>query len=117
MGCFVVVVALGGAVAVAADKEEPTCLAETRRICPLVPTGLVQACLQGHRSELSPECRKHLGEVNDTMNRLERDGRSDTQRFCPGPQTAAGQRAACLSEHVDELSPRCREAYDAASHK
>ena len=78
MGWVVMAVAVGGGVGMAADKEAPPCLAETQRICPKVPTGLVQACLQGHRGQLSPECRKHLGEVNDSIDRLDRDCRSDT---------------------------------------
>ena len=114
---MVVVAIVGGAVAVAAEDDAPICLAETQRLCPLVPVGLVQACLQAHRSELSAECRKRVGQVNADIDRLNRDCRSDANRLCPGPQTSAGQRAACLAEHRDELSPTCRKAFDAVSTK
>lgn len=115
-GCLVVFVAmLGGTVALAAEGDDPICLAETQRLCPLVPVGLVQPCLQAHVSELSAECRKRVGGINDEIDRLDRDCRSDTERLCSEPQTAAGQRVACLAKHRDALSPACQKTLDAAS--
>jgi hypothetical protein len=116
-GTFVLLLALGAAVAVADEKDEPACLRETRTICPLVPTGLVQACLQGHVDQLSSSCRKHLSEVNDAIDRLGDSCGADADRFCPEQQTEAGQRAECLVKHRDELSPRCRKTFDAVTPK
>jgi len=116
VGCFGVFVALlGGTVAVAADRDEPICLAETQRLCAFVPVGLVQPCLEAHMSELSAQCRKRVGGINDEINRLDRDCQSDTERLCSQPQTAAGQRVACLAKHRDALSPACQKTLDAAS--
>ena len=114
---WIVVGMLCGSVSFAAEGEQPVCLKEIERLCPIVPLGLQQACLQAHSSELSAECRKHVSQVNDDIDRLGRDCGSDVDRFCTTPQTAAGQRAACLMEHRDALSPACRKALDAVSVK
>ena len=107
----------GGGVSFAADGERPVCLKEIERLCPIVPTGLQQACLQAHVGQLSSECRKHLSQVNDDIDRLGRDCGADVDRFCTQPQTAAGQRANCLLAHRENLSARCQKALDAVSVK
>ncbi len=113
----ILAVVLGAVTARGADDDKPACLAETQRLCPLVPVGLVQACLQAHQSELSPECRKHLSRVNDEIDRMSRDCSGDLARFCTEPQTRAGQRAECLTRHRDDLSQKCRDTLDAMSAK
>jgi len=114
-GGLVGFVAILVASAALAGDGKPACLAETQRWCPMVPVGLVQACLQAHQRELSAECRKRLGQVNQNIDRLGRDCQSDVNRFCTQPQTAAGQRVVCLEAHREQLSPGCRKALDATS--
>jgi hypothetical protein len=94
------------------EVEKPPCLKETQTLCPLVPVGLVQACLQAHVSELSETCRKRVPEMNDDIGRLDRACGSDVARFCTEPQTAAGQRVDCLFKHREQLSHRCQDVFD-----
>jgi hypothetical protein len=107
----------GGTIAWAGDEPEPPCLAETQRLCPLVPVGLVQGCLQGHESELSARCRTHVSSIHTDIDALDQDCSADVARLCPTPQTAAGQRVACLVEHRDALSPRCSKVIEDQSAK
>jgi hypothetical protein len=114
---ILVAMSCGSVASFAADAEEIPCLKEVQRLCPIVPVGLEQACLQAHANELSAECRKRVSQVNADIDRLGRDCGSDADRLCTQPQTAGGQRAACLLEHRDALSPACRKALDAVSVK
>ncbi len=107
-----VVLACGMRAASADELTEPPCLKETQTLCPLVPVGLVQACLQGHDSELSEGCRKHVGQMQNDIDRFDRNCSEDVARFCTQPQTAAGQRVACLLQHRDALSRRCQDVFD-----
>ena len=111
-GLGVAIVLACGAPALADELEKPPCLQETQTLCPLVPVGLVQACLQAHDSQLSDGCRKHVGEMNDVVGRFDRNCTDDVARFCPQPQTAAGQRVECLLQHRDALSRRCQNVFD-----
>jgi hypothetical protein len=106
-----------GTMAWGGDEPEPPCLAETQRLCPLVPVGLVQGCLQGHESDLSARCRAHVTSIHTDVDALDRDCSADVARLCPTQQTAAGQRVACLVAHRTTLSPQCSKVLEAQSAK
>jgi hypothetical protein len=113
VGCAVTLAfACGAPSAIADDDEKPPCLAETQRFCRIMPVLLVQTCLQGHASELSERCRKHVSETNDEIARVDGSCGSDLARFCSGPQTYAGQRVECLYAHRDALSRPCQDVFD-----
>jgi hypothetical protein len=107
-----IVVCLGGAAAVAAAEGEPRCLADVKKFCKLVPRGLLQGCLEGHSTELSPSCRKHIGDFNHDTDALGAACRSDVARHCAGLPPAADTPESCLVAHRDALSAKCRETLE-----
>jgi hypothetical protein len=114
-----IVVCVGSTLPAHADDKPPPCLGDVKRLCGLVPPAgpFVQECLEARSSQLSPECRKHVGELTRDTMALVSACQWDLVRFCPGAQNVAGGRASCLVGHRDDLSSRCREQLDAESSK
>jgi hypothetical protein len=57
IGVAMLVVGMGGA----AFAQEKPCLADAARLCPEYQPGMEQiACLQQHKTELSPGCKKKV---------------------------------------------------------
>ena len=117
-GWMVGALGLLGSVAIAAENEPP-CLAEIQRLCGMIPgTGAyAQNCLGMHTSELSPRCRKHLGDLTDTSVTVRSSCAADLSRYCADTPHAAGEDARCLLGHRDALSQACRKTVDDISAK
>jgi hypothetical protein len=69
--------------------------------------------------DLSPECRKHVGQTFDTSDKIKTACGDDIDRYCDEGYRAygGGQRVACLVKNRDSVSARCRKALDDAAPK
>ena len=110
---------LGATPAAHAAEGDPPCLADTERWCAFVPgTGsYIQGCLERYWDELSPECRKHVGETTRDGVRILDACESDVDRLCADAYLVGGERVACLVKNRDRLSSRCRETLDDVAPK
>ena len=101
--------------------DDPPCLKDTQRWCAQVPGagGWIQGCLEQHRDDLSPECRKHVGQTFETGDKIKTACDDDIERYCDEGYRAygGGQRVACLVKNRDSVSARCRKALDDAVPK
>jgi hypothetical protein len=71
--------------------------------------GRILSCLKEHESDLSPACREKLAAIENLLKEAKRACAADIERFCKGIQPGEGRIARCLKEHVEEVSPQCRE--------
>jgi hypothetical protein len=106
---------MGATGSASAAEGQPPCLADMQRLCPVVPAlnGFVQECLRSNGAYLSPECRKHVGDITRDSNAVRVACYGDLARFCPNIDRArSGARLGCLVGHRDALDPKCRETLD-----
>lgn len=99
----------------------PPCLQDTIRLCPLVPVGLVEACLEAkvdNGDKVSADCRKRIMNINDDTTKLMDACQSDVSRYCDQTtQTYAGERVKCLAVNREKLSAGCRKTFEKLSEK
>ena len=109
-------ICLGGA---RAADDEPPCQRDVQRLCALVPTegNYIRDCLQSHGDQLSGRCRKHVEGYTRATEKLHAACRQDLARLCGNLEHGkqGGYLDACLLQHRDKLSDKCRETLDANS--
>jgi hypothetical protein len=104
---------IAAALAPGAASGAHPCAADIRKFCADVPTGggRVEACLEKHAKELSPECKTRHKNLAKEMGTLAATCRQDISQFCSDVVPGRGRIAACLQNHSDDLSPVCKEAF------
>lgn len=115
----IVVMVVAGAGMAWAEDDTPPCLADVQRLCGLVPpTGsFEQGCLEQHREQLSADCRKRVDRYTSDQETLTSACGSDARRYCENIQTTAGGQQACLVQHRESLSEKCRQELDEQSKR
>ncbi len=107
------ILAPGSGLVTAADNP---CKADFDRLCGDVQPGQgrIKACLKEHKDELSQECKDFLaakaGEIRAKIDRVYEACKSDSDSLCPGIKPGGGRILRCLTEHKDDLTPKCRTA-------
>lgn len=98
--------------AVTASTAEPPrpCADELERFCPDVKPGrgLLLACLNQHRDELSPVCRDKVGGSLARLDKAKQDCSGDIANFCSDVKPGEGRLLECLKRQPDKLTPACR---------
>jgi hypothetical protein len=95
---------------------ENPCLDDIKRLCGDVKPGQgrIQACLEEHKNEISPECKAKVSQaaedVRDKLVEVQKACSGDVDRFCKGVAVGEGRILKCLAEHKDELSQECKNA-------
>ena len=94
---------------VARGANPNPCAADIEKFCSKVPIGggRIQACLQEHEKELSPECAARHENLEKEMGALVATCRYDISRFCDDVSPGQGRIARCLEQHRSDLSPAC----------
>jgi len=92
-----------------ANEVALDCQADAFAWCQGVPPGKgrLYACLAGHRSDISSECKKALTAVawfNSACG-------ADRDRLCSGVPSADGGVIACLVTARERLSPSCQAVF------
>jgi len=87
------------------------CMEEIEKFCKDVPPGKGQLfiCLDGHRQELSPECRGKVDLGRAKLEEAQKLCSQDIEKFCPGVTPGQGRILNCLKSQVANLSAPCRE--------
>jgi hypothetical protein len=97
----------------AMKKMRKTCAADGAKLCKDVKPGhgRLAVCLNEHPNEVSPACKKVVGEVISKMNapmETHADCAADAQKLCSDVPAGVGRMGFCLGEHSAELSPACK---------
>ena len=66
-------------------------------------------CLKEHEKDLTPCCREKVAGIEKRLEEAKQICAVDTEKFCKGIQPGEGRIAKCLNEHIEEISPDCRE--------
>jgi len=105
--------AIAAALAPGAASGALPCEADIQKFCADVPTGggRVEACLEKHAKELSPECKTRHQNLEKEMGTLAATCREDISQFCSDVVPGRGRIADCLRKRSDDLSPVCKEAF------
>jgi hypothetical protein len=91
--------------------EPRPCQEELEKLCSSARPGAggIVSCLEEHGAELSEACR---GRVQNALMRREEAKQAcsaEIRRFCPDVTPGGRRLIKCLSLHVEELSPQCRQ--------
>ncbi len=94
-----------------AQEQNFACAEEIEQYCKDVKPGggRLLACLKEHESDLSPTCREKVAELEKMIKEAVQTCAADIERYCKGIQPGEGRIAKCLKEHIEEISPDCRE--------
>lgn len=94
----------------AAGKPAAACQVDVQKHCTGVAPGegRIRACLEEHRSTLTPDCLATLPKA--PLRAFSAACSEDLAKFCKDVQLGEGRGKRCLEDHVGELSPACRTA-------
>jgi multidrug efflux system outer membrane protein len=96
----------------ASGMETPRpCADEFERFCKDVQPGLglIIACLDEHRAELSPACRDKVGAALTKVDQAKQDCSADIAAFCADVKPGGGRLLECLKKQENKLAPACRD--------
>ena len=108
---FLVVICLGAWSRAYAEEQNLTCSEEISKYCKGVKPGggRLLACLKEHERRSDATCREKVAEIEKRLEEAKQICAGDTEKFCKGIQPGEGRIAKCLNEHLQEISPICRE--------
>ena len=94
-----------------AEEQKLICSEEIAQYCKGVKPGggRLLVCLKEHEKDLTPSCREKVAGIEKRLEEAKQICSVDTEKFCKGIQTGEGRIAKCLNEHIEEISPACRE--------
>jgi len=110
--------AMGGGWVDTADKMSAAlpaaafaCMEEIEKYCKNIPPGKGELilCLSGHRQELAPVCREKVDTYSARLEEARRICTPDIEKYCPTVVPGQGRLLQCFKEHIDGVSPACRE--------
>jgi hypothetical protein len=115
-GVFCLTVAAG----VSAAQTAKPCADDAAKLCKDVSgQGKIAKCLNEHSNDLSPACKEHIEKAKAKIQHVTQACKEDAAKLCksvPGGGKRAGV-AKCLNEHINDLSPACRETIEKAKKK
>jgi len=87
------------------------CMDEIEKYCKEIPPGKGELilCLSGHRQELAPACQEKVDKYSARLEEARRICTPDIEKFCPTVVPGQGRLQKCFKEHIDGISPACRE--------
>jgi len=108
---FLVVLCTGSWSRAYAQEQQLACSEEIAQYCKGVKPGggRLLVCLKEHEKDLMPSCREKIAEIEKRLEEAKQICAVDTEKFCKGIQPGEGRMAKCLNEHIQEISPACRE--------
>ena len=108
---FLVVLCAGAWSRAYAEEQKLTCSEEITKYCKGVKPGggRLLVCLKEHEKDLTPTCSGKVAEIEKRLEEAKQICAEDTEKFCKGIQPGEGRIAKCLNEHIEEISPACRE--------
>jgi hypothetical protein len=108
---FLVMLCAGAWSMAYAEVQKLACSEEIAQYCKGVKPGggRLLVCLKEHEKDLSPLCRGKIAEIEKRLEEAKQICAKDTEKFCKGIQPGEGRIAKCLNEHMEEISPDCRE--------
>jgi hypothetical protein len=108
---FLVVICLGAGGRTYAEEKKLACSEEIAKYCKEVKPGggRLLTCLKEHERDLSTDCREKVAEIEKRLEEAKEICAGDTEKFCKEIQPGEGRIAKCLNEHIQEISPDCRE--------
>jgi hypothetical protein len=102
---------LSMATGICAAQDEKPCAADAAKLCKGIQQGegRVAQCLKEHANELSPACKKNIGETKEKVQDFKEACKDDSAKLCKGTKPGGGRILQCLKQHEGELSPACKE--------
>lgn len=106
-----VLMCLGVSCTAYAEEQRRTCSEEIAKYCKGIKPGggRLLVCLKEHEKDLTSACREKLAEIEKRLEEAKQICAADTEKFCKGIQPGEGRIAKCLKEHIQDISPGCRE--------
>ena len=94
----------------AGQKERP-CADDVAKLCKGMQEGegRIAKCLKEHSNELSPGCKKDIGEMKEQMQDFAQACKDDANKLCKGTKPGEGRITQCLKQHEGDLSAACKE--------
>jgi hypothetical protein len=91
--------------------DQRPCMEELEKFCADVKPGAgrVILCLQEHDRDLSPVCRDKVQKAVKRLEAAKSACAQDIAQFCADVTPGGGRLIKCLSPHLQELSPECRQ--------
>ncbi len=108
-----VLLALPAVASSGVPAEERPCMDELEKFCKDVKPGegRIIKCLQENDRELSAVCRDKVQNVLKRIDEAQRACGQDIAKYCADVKPGGGRLIKCLSPHIDELTPVCREHF------
>ena len=93
------------------------CKDDVQKLCPDASSFADRMkCLKEHEADLSEPCKqareKAKQRVHKRLDQAKAACQSDIAKHCQDVKEGEGRIVACLKGHVDDLTPRCKMAYD-----
>ncbi|HJU22774.1 MAG TPA: cysteine rich repeat-containing protein [Casimicrobiaceae bacterium] len=105
--------ALWSGIAIAQSAQQ-ACEPDIKKFCAGVPQGegRVAKCLESHRQQVSPACRRGMVQMAKTMKEVAQACEDDMHKYCSN--AAPGTAKECLKSNFRSLSRPCkRELFEA----
>lgn len=95
----------------ASAQEARPCAEDAKKLCKGVEPGegRIVRCMKEHESELSPACRDNVAKFKERAREIAEACKEDVQKNCKNVKRGGGRIVQCLKQHVDALSPECKE--------
>ena len=108
---LLVVICVGAGGRAYAEEQKLACADEIIQYCKGVKPGggRLLLCLKENEKDLSTDCREKVAGLEKLLIEAQQICAGDTEKFCKGIQIGEGRIAKCLKEHIEEISPNCRE--------
>lgn len=115
VGMAVVAMMLGvvASKSVFAAEGEDHCKADKTKFCPYAvkDKGHVVECLDTHKADLSPECKKWVGRHHEVVKAREAACAEDKKKFCKDVRAGYEHFNKCLEGHMADLSGDCKATF------
>ena len=91
------------------------CRQDAEKLCANEPAGhgARMHCLEQHQSQLSSACQGEIAQMKQHHGGSMEVCAQDRQKFCANVQPGGGRGIKCMKEHLSELTPACRQAFEA----
>ncbi len=88
------------------------CNEDTQKFCSDVTPGAgrIAVCLNQHKDELKPECKKKLDKGKAKVKKATKACKADAKKLCKDVKPGKGRILKCLSDNESRLTQSCKDS-------